>query len=329
MIKVLKCLNASIYVFSVIFTDWYHADALELEESKIFDVLGFKCCKCRRIKSPVCPYSDLKPKMQEGSKKHARASKKDHSGKDDSGIISELKECEPATPNFRIGDGLGQDNEPLLFSLSSAELITEPNKTEVDVERNAVSGPGPQKLPVRRHVKLEGDVDDSFGSKLPHADFLTHNGTSNLSAVEKASSPSVEYDSSVCLDSNLLNDCENVNYEFMEFEPHTYFSVTELLQPDDNQCEGADISGELSGYLGNSCTMNGIPEECGAASLVDKQEPGTSLQGIVCCQCSQMEPAPDLFCEICGLWIHSYCSPWVESPSRLGSWSCGNCREWQ
>ncbi|KAF7805669.1 DDT domain-containing protein PTM-like [Senna tora] len=293
--------------------NWYHADAVELEESKILDVLGFKCCKCRRIKSPVCPHSDPK----EATKTHSGASRK----KGRSGNNSELKELKAATPSFPVGDGLRQDNGPLLSSLSSAELITESNK--VDVERNTVSGPGPQKLPVRRHVKHEGDGDDSFGSKLSQAEFLTQNGTNNLSAREKSSSP-LEYDSDVCLDSNVLNDSGSLNYEFMEFEPHTYFSVTELLQADDNQFEGADMSENLTGYLENSCTMNDIPEECGAVSLVDKPEPTT-----YCCQCSQMEPAPDLSCEICGLWIHSHCSPWVESPSRLGSWRCGNCREWQ
>ncbi|CAI9778362.1 unnamed protein product [Fraxinus pennsylvanica] len=35
---------------------WFHADAVELDESKIFEVVGFKCCKCRRLRSPICPY---------------------------------------------------------------------------------------------------------------------------------------------------------------------------------------------------------------------------------------------------------------------------------
>ncbi|XP_028808128.1 DDT domain-containing protein PTM [Neltuma alba] len=312
--------------------NWYHADALELEESKIFEVLGFKCCKCRRIKSPECPYSDKKPKMQEGTKKHRRPSKKDNSSTDNFGVILEPKECEPATPNFPVGDdGLRQDNDPLLYSLSSANLITDPN-AEVDVERSAVSGLGLRKLPVRRHVKHEGDGDESFGTRLSQVEILTQNGTGGLSAAEKASSP-VEYDPAVCLDSSLLNDCGSENYEFMDFEPHTYFSVTELLQPDDNQFEGADGSENFSGYLENVSTtnMDGIPEESGALGLVNKSEPAAYLpgSGYHCCQCMRMEPVPDLSCEICGLWIHSQCSPWIGSPSRLGSWRCGSCREWQ
>ena len=299
-------------------TDWYHAEAVELEESKIFDVLGFKCCKCRRIKSPECPYSDLKRKIQEGKK--TRASKKEYSGPDsDSGAFSDMKECEPATPVFPVED------DPLLFSLSSVELVTEP-KLE-DAEWSTLSGPGPQKLPVRRHVKREGDYDGSYGGKPLYAEFSAHNEAGNMCKHELLSP--LEYDSVVPNDSNLLNDSESAHYDYMDFEPHTYFSVTELLPDDSSQVEGADASGDLSGYLENPCTL--LPEECGGVTLGDKSEPAISFQdSVYCCwQCSQMEPAPDLCCEICGILIHSQCSPWVESPSRLGSWRCGNCREWQ
>ncbi|KAI4322361.1 hypothetical protein L6164_022064 [Bauhinia variegata] len=314
--------------------NWYHAEAVELEESKISDVLGFKCCKCRRIKSPVCPYSDSKNKMKEGKKTQSKSLKNEHSGADsDSGILSELKECEPATPVFPVEDASRPDNDPLLFSLSRVELITEHN-AKADVELNAASVLGPRKLPVRRHVKREGDGDGSYGSKFTGAEFSTHYETSNLSEqAEKASSPFAEFDSNVHLDSSdLLNDCETVNYECMEFEPHTYFSLKELLPQDDsNQFEGADASGDLSEYWGDSCTQAGFPEESGTFSLIDNFEPTTSLQdnAYTCWQCSQVEPAPDLSCEICGLRIHSQCSPWVESPSRIGSWKCGNCREWR
>ena len=338
------------------FTDWYHAVAVELEESKISSVLGFKCCKCRRIKSPVCPYSDLKPKRQEGKKSRTRTKKKEHSGADsDSGAIYyDMRDCEVATPVFHVEDDPSHvfpvegdpthvfpvEDDPLLFSLSSVELLTEP-KMEGDVEWNSVPGPGLRKLPVRRNVKHEGDGDVSFGG-MP-ADV----------------SPPLEYASAVDFDNKLLNDSDNVNYDdYMDFEPNTYFSLTELLQPDDgSQFEGVDVSADLSGYLENSSTL--IPEERGddktepAFSLQDTggdlsgylensitfipeecgdvmTEPTFSLQdtGFSCMKCSQMEPAPDLFCEICGILIHSQCSPWVEIPSRLGSWRCGNCRDW-
>lgn len=36
------------------FIDWFHA--VELDESNIFEVVGFKCCKCPRLRSCVCLY---------------------------------------------------------------------------------------------------------------------------------------------------------------------------------------------------------------------------------------------------------------------------------
>ncbi|KAK7262215.1 hypothetical protein RJT34_29778 [Clitoria ternatea] len=300
--------------------NWYHAEAVQLDESKISSVSGFKCCKCRRIKSPVCPYSDTMPKRQEGKKSRKRASKKEHSGADSgSGTLSDMRECEPATPVFPVGD------DPFLFSLSSVELITEP-KIDGDVEWNNLSVPGLQKLPVRRHVKREGDGDDSFGGIPFHTEFSTYGEAGNLS--QPAVSSPLEYDSAMPFDSKLPNGSDNANFDCADFEPHTYFSVTELLHSGDNsQFEGVDLSGDLSGYLDNSYTF--APEECRDVSLVDNSETAFSLQdcGYSCCRCSQMEPLPDLCCEICGILIHSHCSPWVESPI-LGSWRCGNCRQW-
>ncbi|EPS58519.1 hypothetical protein M569_16294, partial [Genlisea aurea] len=37
---------------------WFHAAALELDESRISSLMGFKCSKCRRTKSPLCPFMD-------------------------------------------------------------------------------------------------------------------------------------------------------------------------------------------------------------------------------------------------------------------------------
>ena len=128
----------------MVFTEWYHAEALELEESRLSCVLGFKCCRCRRIKSSVCPYSskgrmsiDVKKgskkehsgansdsgtlselKESEGMKTHTRTSKKEHSGADsDSGTLSELKECGPTSTFFPREDVPRRDYDPFLLSL--------------------------------------------------------------------------------------------------------------------------------------------------------------------------------------------------------------------
>ncbi|CAL0329043.1 unnamed protein product [Lupinus luteus] len=317
------------YIFCQTCQNWYHAEAVELEESKILDVSGFKCCRCRRIKSPECPYSDAKPKTQEGKKSLSRptVSKKGHFASDsDSGTFSDMTECGPATPVFRV------DDDPLLFSISNVDLITEP-KLEVDYDQNTVSASGPQKLPVRRQVKREGDGNGSFWGKSLHAKCSTQTESGNLSNPVGRSSTPLEYDPGVCFESNLLNDSESLNFESVDFEPNTIFSLTELLQPDgssSSQFEGADASGDLSGYFENSGTP--VPVECGGVSLVENREPAISSQDVslsYCRQCNQTKPTPDLSCEICGMLIHSQCSTWAESPSRLGNWRCGNCREWE
>ncbi|XP_022635438.1 DDT domain-containing protein PTM isoform X2 [Vigna radiata var. radiata] len=297
---------------------WYHAEAVELEESRLFDVLGFKCCKCRRIKSPVCPFSDLSYRTQE-DKRPSRASKKDYFGGDsDSGTPIDRRTYEPATPICPAVDFSRQDNDPLLFSFSSVELLAEP-ELDANGVGNTVSGPGLPKI-----SKRERENNGFFRGNL-HAEFSTSNEM--LSKSVKDLSPSVEDASANC---SLLKDPEIVNYhEFVDFEPHTYFSLTELLHSDENiQSEEADASRVFSGCLKNSSC---VPEGCGTVNLASNCEPTNLLQGNVysCRQCSQKEPLPDLHCEICRIWIHRQCSPWVESPSRLASWRCGDCREWR
>ncbi|KAL6839776.1 hypothetical protein ACP4OV_030464 [Aristida adscensionis] len=38
--------------------DWFHGDALQLEQEKIVELAGYRCCKCRRRAMPQCPHSD-------------------------------------------------------------------------------------------------------------------------------------------------------------------------------------------------------------------------------------------------------------------------------
>lgn len=281
-------------------------------------MLGFKCCKCRKIKSPVCPYSDLMCK-EHGTKSHSCSFKNEHSGRtcSNSETLTDMRACEPATPILPAEDVFRQENNPPLFSLSNVELITEP-KLDAGVECNAaVAGTGLQKSPAKMHVKPDGDNNGSFGDEVMHDEFSTGDELDNLP----------EIDSALLADCNLLNNSDIVNNEYMDFDPNTDFSMTEL----DRQFEEADVFGDLSEYAKNSCTF-GFPEECTTASLAQNWGSTVSSHGNVnnCSQCSLSEPVPDLSCQICGMWIHNQCSPWIESPSRLiGGWKCGNCREWR
>ncbi|KAK9279952.1 hypothetical protein L1049_013636 [Liquidambar formosana] len=318
---------------------WFHGDAVELEESKIFNVVGFKCCFCRRIKTPTCPYADPDRKRPVGKKPRIRTSKQEDSEKDSvSGTISEqLEVWEPTTPMLPMKEEVFiPDDDPLLFSLSRVEQITEHN-AEVDLECNTASGPGPQKLPVRRQVKREGDIDGISGNNPSSVELSTPLETNSLvNPKEEASSPQVEWDISTNgLEDTMMFDYEGLNYEDMEFEPQTYFSFTELLASEDGgELDGVDASGNELGNLENSSSAflkDGVSEQYRMGTNNGQHKPTVQPDvNVVHCQlCPNQEPAPDLSCEICGLWIHSHCSPWVEPSSWGDSWRCGNCREWR
>lgn len=306
----------------MLFLDWYHAKAVELEESKILEVVGFKCCKCRRIRSPVCPFADQESKKVEAKKSHLRTTKSGNPGMDCSGSVFEhLKEWEPSTPMSQTEEEVVEDDDPLLLSRARVKQIRE-HDAEVEFERNA-AGPGPQKLPVRRHMKRENEVDG-----LPENDQSQIESNHHLSAAEPTSSPHLEWDASA----DGLGDEMIFDYDNMEFEPQTYFSFTELLASDDgSHLDGIDTSNW--GNLSYELSHDEVPEQCRMDTSCNQHQPTKFEEPVVnimhCRMCSKSDPAPSLSCQICGLWIHSHCSPWVEESSWEDGWRCGNCRDWQ
>lgn len=296
-------LDAYLYLFS----EWYHADAVELEESRISDVVGFKCCKCRRIRGPECPFMGPELREQKRKKRFGKLQKQGQgsvASDSDLGTILDIKVCSPVTPIISTEDELVYVNDPDVFSLSKVEQLTE-NIPEVDIELNTASAPGLQKLPVRRHIKREGEVDGFAGGDVEHAELLTCPEPNDF-AVPKGDSaiPFAEWDvpGNGGPEGELIFDYENLNYEDMEFEPQTYFSFTELLASDD----GTD----------------------GTAKDVDNQVEA-DVTALHCHVCLLNDPAPELYCDICGFLMHNHCSPWEESSSSESSWRCGRCREWR
>ncbi|CAH8307321.1 unnamed protein product [Eruca vesicaria subsp. sativa] len=283
---------------------WFHTVAVKLGESQIPEVVGFKCCKCRRIRQPDCPYTDPKVTEQKQMKRSAFKKQKQRQGSSgldsDSDIMSEQQDSKPstpvpATPMFPPMDSFLPEDDPLLVSVSKVEQIT-PTNFDLEWNTGASAQPGPQKLPVRRQAKRE----DCNAEPLPMV--KPEEAEQGLPVVS-------DWDAS----GELLFD-----YEDMEFEPQTYFSLTELLTADDSNGQ-YDVNGGS-----NVPVIN--PQ--GEATEEAEEE----YEGMGPCQrCSQIEPAPDLFCTVCGLLIHSHCSPWEEEPSSFPgtSWSCGLCREWQ
>lgn len=288
--------------------------------------MGFKCCRCRRIKSPECPYMDPKPEKQDGGKKtRAKLSKQENSAVECNDLITVSDSTKLETSSTMQPK---EEEDPFIFSLSRVELITEPN-SGLDDEWNGAAAAGqaaPQKLPIRRQTKPEDDLDGfsepSFS--IPHE-------TDTLLKPVEGSSPFSEWDNSAHgLDEAATFDFAGLNFEDMDFGPQTYFSFTELLAPDDDvEFGGVDPSGDASGDLDNSFSI--VDNDIFNHGSGEQHEPATSIPMVVNCQiCTNSDPVPDLLCQVCGLQIHSHCSPWDDAALTMEEqWSCGRCREWQ
>lgn len=310
-------------------TKWYHADAVQLEESKILDLLGFKCCKCRRIRSPVCPLSDPESRKPEGKKTRSRVSKGSSGVDSDSGPISDQSKDREGPTSFisRKDEVLSQD-DLLATSHSRFEWLMD-HEAEPSFECNASFMPGPQKLPVRRQAKHE-DID-CFTANGPS--FAQPAATVEADAFMDTA-PVLEFDgSSSGLGDNLMFEYDDFNVEDMEFEPQTYFSFTELLaSEDDGQLDGVDPSAVLSGNMDNvssAVSEEEVLKQYGLVTSNDRLDPPVPANIPHCRICSQIEPVPDLYCQTCGLFMHVSCSSWGELPSSEDGWKCGSCREWR
>lgn len=311
--------------------DWYHAEAVELDKSQISEVVGFKCCKCRRIKSPVCPY-----KTPEGKKICIKFKplKQENSGVDSNfGTMYDSKERELSNSMVPMEGELSdsiipmeevskEDNDPLLFPLASVELVTAHN-SEVDTEFDA-TGPGPRKLPIRRHLKHEGDLSAFSGSNLSSTDISVNDDSENHSTpTVNMLPPSLQWDASVDgFNSGVTLNNKDFEYENVEFEPQTLFTFSELL--------GVDTLGDVPE---DQSLDDGIYEQYDTGTInvqsnaTMAEETATNMT--ICQTCSLTTPAPDLSCQNCGLSIHSHCLPSTEQLTWDDSWKCSNCQEWR
>ncbi|KAJ4907966.1 PHD finger family protein [Raphanus sativus] len=283
---------------------WYHIEAIMLEESKIHEVAGFKCCRCRRIRVPDCPFMDPKLK-EERQKRNAFFQRQRHKKGNnntrmdsDSEIMSEPRDSVPSTPSFPLEDAFVPQ--------------------DLDVEWN-VDGSVPE--PVRRQVKRE---DREGNNNISYIDFSMP--PESLSCVKpEPTLPVMDWDAS---DSNNNNNNNNMvkgeltfDYQDMEFEPQTYFSLTELLTADDSDlCNGYGYNEDVSRNTDNPNPQVETMEQW-RAFLSDNTKP--------CQICMHVEPEADLTCQTCNITIHSHCSPWEEeSTCTRSNWRCGPCREW-
>lgn len=238
-----------------------HADAVELNETRVFELMGFKCSRCRRIKHPVCPYSTkaLVYKIE------SKAPTLDMYEMDFNSLHSErLMEEEPgfsSIPMKEVGHVVA-DNAPIHSPSEAEECIDTPN---IDCGRNYLIGlcSGPHKLPVRRHMKgennvhypllpdpfqinisspFEGNASNSTGKLPVRRHIKGENNSDNYSSVslnDQTPSPSDVLDSQWDVsnwnfDDGIMLDYDDLGFDDMEFEPQTYFSFHELLASDNN-----------------------------------------------------------------------------------------------
>ncbi|MFS7907042.1 putative Zinc finger, FYVE/PHD-type, Zinc finger, RING/FYVE/PHD-type [Helianthus anomalus] len=47
------------YILCQSCNNWFHAESVDFQMSKVMEVYGYKCCRCRRIRIPICPYMDF------------------------------------------------------------------------------------------------------------------------------------------------------------------------------------------------------------------------------------------------------------------------------
>ncbi|KAK4492240.1 hypothetical protein RD792_003041 [Penstemon davidsonii] len=324
---------------------WFHAEALELNESKFLSLVGFKCCKCRRIKSPICPYLDPEKKKALERKQAPKM---------------EVFETDFDSSEHHKDEGLGHApltrEADVIVSLSELEQCTE-GKSEVDYGWNDASGPGPRKLQVRRQTKQEQNGNFAYPEhsapfesnilksteKLPvrrhtkkennldsYSTINSFHVPSEANVVQDSLSPQIQWVvSEENLDEGMTMDFDTIGFDDLDFEPQTYFSFNELLASDDG---GRTVGNEPTGNVTENWENPSVFPEIEIS--YDQEEPIISLETsdnlIVACKiCSHTEPCPDRCCQICGMWIHSHCSPWVESSSWDDGWRCGNCREWR
>ncbi|GAB2234809.1 hypothetical protein Drorol1_Dr00004075 [Drosera rotundifolia] len=415
-----------IYIHCEVCQKWFHADAIKLDESKLGDLVGFKCLKCRRSKPPVCPYADSVPKKAETKKSRTKVSNQSTGISDSvSGSVSEYTESSiPATPITPMEDEFFiQIDDPILFSTSDAEpvpdQIAEPNpewdtssgpekiteagpewdapsvteqmsgvdldwdapsvpeqmsgvdldwdapsvpeqmigadlqwndpsvpeqRAEAELDWGAPPVPAPQKLSVRRYLKNEQDDGMSGIEAEPQTGFCESNNF--ISAANNTVSHDLEWDvSGSGFENGLTLDHENFNFE--DYEPHTFFSFGELLEADAGQSDFVNevqlmpsdyeywdpsfsmITFQQQSETGNSNElMDHVEQQHEARTSSVHLEPLPSATSVACGMCSKTAPAPDLACPYCKLQIHSHCSPWGDT-GRDEIWLCGNCRSWQ
>ncbi|KAJ1264719.1 hypothetical protein BS78_08G022300 [Paspalum vaginatum] len=324
--------------------NWFHGDALQLDEERIGELIAYRCCRCRRRAIPRCPHSDdyAKPEPELSEQTVATSSP--------STILSSQE-------TFALAD-----QGPLLASYGGVESIGE-ETVDADLSMNMASfAPGSnQKLSIRRAQTKNPEYFDQ-ACRPPNEYCIKNqppgNGNINFSHMNGISFPEADnMDSPELLGwdfsqgtayaappdftaNHQSNDASRGSSVMGEYEPQTYFSFTELLEADDTQLDNA--FGMSTGLQNNGTVIgNSVQQRVGFGEMTFLVEDGASNMNFptngptpekaACQKCKNTEPPPDLKCVVCDLHIHRQCSPWDQrvEPIESSNWSCGGCREWR
>ncbi|KAK8940611.1 hypothetical protein KSP39_PZI010556 [Platanthera zijinensis] len=315
--------------------NWSHADAVLLDESKILDVVGFKCCKCRRKSSPVCPYSVVGYTNLEKLLEHDNAVEIGHD------LQIQLKSGS-STTSVSISEAEDFDmveSDPLLHSFEQVEPVDEITlEMEDKFDASIHSFNGHQKLCVRRSQVNQMDIDELYAIQMGNPSNEASTETLQNILATNPTNISLEWDN-IDIDGHVNLDLENTykgeslpDHEVdIAFEPQTYFSFTELLASVDEESmpNHQDVPITLNDYGGiyDDMPCHNLKEE---NDIIVSEE--FTFDGLECQICKLYTPAPDLICDICRLCIHFHCSPWVEESTEISTgskWRCGNCQEWR
>uniref|UniRef100_A0A0D9XP30 PHD-type domain-containing protein n=1 Tax=Leersia perrieri TaxID=77586 RepID=A0A0D9XP30_9ORYZ len=216
---------------------WFHGDALQLKEEQIFQVVQYRCCRCRRRAIPKCPHSDdyKKPEPEFSEQTITTSSQ--------STMLS-------SEENFAVAD-----QDPLLASYGRVEPGEQTMDADLSMDMVNFNTGINQKLSVRRgHNKNCEYVDQA---SIPMDEYYIQNQSQGNANINFSHSNEFSLSEADGVDpSDLLgwdfsqgNACAAPS-DFAancpwnetscgsvadEYEPQTYFSFTELLEADDTQ----------------------------------------------------------------------------------------------
>ncbi|ERN13226.1 DDT domain-containing protein PTM [Amborella trichopoda] len=256
---------------------WYHGDALEVLEAQIFDIVGFRCCKCRKKSSPICPYTSpekLAPRLKRMGKTVLKAT----NGSDT--VVALSEDALDASPD-RLSSRLKRQAKKAPKETNRSDLVV---ALPEDTLQHMVGEPTPPLLQgyYGTDAGLLADDDPllfSLSKVVPITECETSDDSIQLHTSgplyqspkklpvrrrhakqenncddvlakpvdEEAYTPQAEWDlaptaTAGLRDSGIVQETQYLQYtggsvENMELEPQTFFSFTEMLESEDDRVE--------------------------------------------------------------------------------------------